>query len=75
MLRYLRARANQALGAIYEERAPHPHVEDYASHLRFFIKVVTRLEDRALRAHELVEERSQGLLGRACRIESMSRGG
>ena len=65
MLRDLRARANRALGAICKERAPHPHVEDYAIHLRFFTDVVTRLEDRAMRARELVEERSRGLLGRA----------
>ena len=65
MLQALRVRANRALSTICEESAPHPHEEDYASHLRFFIEVVTRLEDRDMRACELVEERSWGLLGRA----------
>ena len=65
MLRDLRTRANQALGAICDEHAPHPHTEDYASHLRFFTEVVTRLENRAERARELVDEKSRGLLGRA----------
>ena len=64
MLQALRVRANQALGIICEENVPHPRVEDYASHLHFFTDVVIRLEDRAVRAHELVEERSRGLLGR-----------
>ena len=65
MLQDLRVRANRELGPIYEERAPHPHAEDYGSHLRFFTDVVTRLEDLAERARELVEEKSRGLLGRA----------
>nr|XP_020164068.1 paramyosin-like [Aegilops tauschii subsp. strangulata] len=63
MLWDLRTRANQVLGAICDEHAPHPHAEDYANHLRFFTDVVTRLENRAGRARELVEEKSQGLLG------------
>ena len=54
MLRDLRTRANQALGTIRNEHAPHPHAEDYASHLRFFTDIVTRLENRAERARELV---------------------
>ena len=65
MLRDLRTKANQALGTFYDEHAPHPHAEDYASHLRFFTDVVARLESRAERARELVDEKSQGLLGRA----------
>ena len=65
MLRDLRTRANQALGTICDEHAPHPHAEDYASHLRFFIDVVARLESCAERARELVDEKSRGLLGRA----------
>ena len=65
MLRDLRTRANQALGAICDEHAPQPHAEDYANHLRFFTDVVTRLENRAERARELVDEKSRGLLGRA----------
>ena len=64
MLQALRVRANQALGAICGKHAPHPHAEDYASHLHFFTDVVTRLEDRAERARELVEENSRGLLER-----------
>ena len=64
MLRDLRTRANQALGAICDEHAPHPHTEDYASHLRFFTDVMTRLENWAERACKLVEEKSRGLLGR-----------
>ena len=65
MLRDLRTRANWALGTIYDEHAPHPHTEDYASHLCFFDNVMTRLENRAERAHELVDEKSRGLLGRS----------
>ena len=65
MLRDLRTKANQALGTICDEHAPHPHAEDYASHLCFFTYVVTRLESRAERPRELVDERSRGLLGRA----------
>ena len=38
---------------------------DYAIHLRFFTDVVTHLENRSVRAHQLVEERSRSLLGRA----------
>ena len=53
------------MGSICEENVPHPRVEDYASHLRFFTEIVTRLEDQAARARGLVEERSRGLLGRA----------
>ena len=64
MLQDLRMRANRALNTICEESAPHPHEEDYASHLRFFTEIMTRLEDRAARARELIEERSRGLLGR-----------
>ena len=52
------------MGAIYDESAPHPHENDYASHLNFFIDIVTRLEERAMKARKLVEERSRGLLGR-----------
>ena len=65
MLQSLKIRANVALGTIHDEDAPHPHSNDYASHLRFFTDVVTRLENRSERAHLLVEERSRGLLGRA----------
>ena len=65
MLGDLRTKANQALGTICDEHAPHPHAEDYASHLRFFTDVVTRLESRAERARELVDEKSRGLLGLA----------
>ena len=65
MLQGLGVRANQALSTICEESAPHPREEDYASHLCFFTKIVTRQEDRATRAHELIEERSRGLLARA----------
>ena len=53
------------MSTICEESAPHPREEDYASHLRFFTEIVTRLEDRAARARELIEERSCGLLGHA----------
>ena len=53
------------MGTICDESAPHPHESDYASHLNFFTDVVTRLEDQAVKAHLLVEGRSQGLLGRA----------
>ena len=38
---------------------------NYASHLRFFTDVVTRLENHSERAHQLVEERSRSLLGHA----------
>ena len=65
MLQDLRNRANTALGFICDENAPHPHSNDYASHLIFFTNVVTRLEARSDRARQLVEERSRGLLGRA----------
>ena len=65
MLRDLRTRANQVLGVICDEHAPHPHAKDYASHLRFFTDVMTRLENRVERAHEIVDEKSRGLLGRA----------
>nr|XP_020201267.1 plectin-like [Aegilops tauschii subsp. strangulata] len=65
MLQALRVRANRALSTICMERAPHPREEDYASHLHFFTEVVTRLEDQAVRARELVEEWSRGLLGHA----------
>ena len=63
MLRDLRTRANQALGTIYDEHAPHPHAEDYAGHLCLFTDVVTRLEDWAERACEHMDEKSRGLLG------------
>ena len=65
MLQSLRIRANAVLGNICDKHAPHPHANDYASHLCFFADVVTRLENRPERARELVEERSRGLLGRA----------
>jgi hypothetical protein len=65
MLEDLRTRANQALGSICEESAPRPREVDDAGNLHFFMQVVARLEDRAARAHELVEERSWELLGRA----------
>lgn len=65
MLRDLRTRANQALGTICDEHAPHPHAKDYAGHLHFFADVVTRLENRAERGRELVAEKSRSLLGRA----------
>ena len=65
MLQDLKIRANTAMGYICVENAPHPHTNDYASHLRFFADVVTRLESRSERARQLVEERSRGLLGRA----------
>ena len=64
MLRHLRTRANQALGTICDEHAPHPHAEDYVGHLRFFTDVVTCLEDRADRVLKLVNEKSCDLLGR-----------
>ena len=64
MLQGLRLRANSALGTICDESAPHPHENDYASHLSFFTDIVTRLEARAARSRELVAERSRGLLGR-----------
>ena len=63
MLQDLRTKANQALGTICDEHAPHPDVVDYASQLRFFMDVVTGLENRAERARELVDEKSRGLLG------------
>ena len=62
MLEGLRNRANVALRHIFDENDPHPHVNDYASHLRFVTDVVTRLENRSERAWQLVEERSRGLL-------------
>ena len=65
VLQGLRIRANNALGAICDERAPLPHENDYASNLCFFTDIVTRLEDQAAKARQLVEERSRGLLGRA----------
>nr|XP_020154695.1 golgin subfamily A member 6-like protein 2 [Aegilops tauschii subsp. strangulata] len=65
MLEGLRNRANAALGHIYDENAPHPRTTDYASHLRFFIDVVTRLENHSERARQLAEERSRVLLRRA----------
>jgi len=65
MLQDLRNRANTALGHICDENAPHPHSNDYASHLIFFTHMVTRLEARSDKARRLVEERSRGLLGRA----------
>ena len=65
MLRTLRERPNTALGNICDEDAPHPHMTNYASHLRFFTDVVTRLENRSMRARQLVEERSHSLLGHA----------
>ena len=65
MLQDLRARANHALGTICNEIASHPHENDYASHLNFFINIVTRLEDRATKARKLVGDRSRGLLGSA----------
>ena len=65
MLQDLCNRANTTLGYICDENAPHPHSNDYASHLTFFTNMVTRLEARSDRARQLVEERSRGLLGRA----------
>ena len=65
MLQGLRVRANNTLGAVCDESTPHPHESDYASHLRFFTDVLTRLEDQAAKARQLIEERSRGLLGRA----------
>ena len=65
MLQGLRIRANVVLGTICDEHAPHPHENDYASHLRFFTDMVTRLANRSERARELVEERCRGLLRRA----------
>jgi hypothetical protein len=64
MLEDLRARANRALGTICEENIPRPHEDDDAGYLHFFSQVVIRLEDRASRARQLVEERSRDLLGR-----------
>ena len=63
MLQDLRNRANAALGNICNENALHPHVNNYASNLRFFTDVVTRLENHFERAHQLVEERIRSLLG------------
>ena len=65
MLQSLGNRANTALGHICDENAPHPHTDDYASHLRFFSDVVTRLEARSDRARQLMEERRRGLLWHA----------
>jgi hypothetical protein len=65
MLEDLRTRANWTLGSICEESVPRPREVDYAGNLHFFTQVVARLEDRATRARELVEERSRELLGRA----------
>ena len=65
MLKGLSVRANNALGAICDESAPHPRERDYASHVSFFTDIVTRLEAQAARTCELVAERSQGLLGHA----------
>ena len=53
------------MGAICDESAPHPHESNYASHLNLFTNIVTRLEDQATKARQLVEERSRGLLGHA----------
>ena len=50
MLQDLRVRANAALGHVWDENALYPHSNDYASHLRFFGDVVTRLEARSDRA-------------------------
>ena len=63
MLQDLRLRANSALGTIYNDSAPHPHENDYASHLSFFTDIVTRLEARAASSRDLEAERSRGLLG------------
>ena len=52
------------MDTVCEQSISHPHEADDASHLRFFTEIVTRLEDRATRARELVEEISQGLLRR-----------
>ena len=65
MLQDLRNQANTALSNICNENAPHTHVTDYAGHPRFFTDVVTRLENRSERAHQLVEERSRSMLERA----------
>ena len=65
MLQDLRNRANIALGHIFDENAPHPHANDYASNLRFLTDVVTCLENRSERARQLVKERSRDLLGHA----------
>ena len=65
MLQDLRVRANRALGIICDEYAPHPHAEDYDGHHRFFTNVMTRPEDRAETARELVDEKGRGLLGHA----------
>ena len=65
MLQALQVKANRALGAIYEESIPHPHVEDYACHLDFFTELVMSLESRATRARKLDEEKSGSLLGHA----------
>ena len=54
MLQDLRNRANTALGFICDENAPHPHTNDYASHLLFFADMVTRLENRSERARQLL---------------------
>ena len=62
ILQDLRNRANATLCNICNENAPHPHVTNYASHLRFFTDVVTHLENRSKRAQQLVEERSCSLL-------------
>ena len=43
MLRDLRTKANQALGTICDEHAPHPHAEDYASHLHFLLRGLVSL--------------------------------
>ena len=65
MLEDIRIKANRALGTICDESAPHPHENDYTNHLSFFINIVTRLEDRAVRGRKFVAERSQSFLGRA----------
>ena len=65
MLQDLRNRANTTLGHVCDANAPHPQVNDYASHLRFFTDVVICLEARSDKARRLVEERSCALLERA----------
>jgi hypothetical protein len=65
MLEDLKTRANRALDSICEESVPRPREDDDAGNLHFFTQVMACLEDKAMRARQLVEERSRELLGRA----------
>ena len=61
----LGVRANRALSTICDESISRPYEADDVGYLRFCTQVVTCLEGGAVRACQLVEEKSRDLLGRA----------